>query len=198
MRTALTSLAATATASRRPVSTSTPSTRRETTATRVTWDAASQRVRLQIVVEGHHDQRHVVRLHKIAHDVVLHACVAAPWSRDRATFKVNEDADSAPQSMATIVGLSPPWLYVRIDLVDTSATKFLRFGSTKPTSLGGEGGAPSTSSRPRIEPLSLNPFVSALVSTPKMAGTPACAASKGQVVLQFGVCRGRSEVLLSR
>ena len=39
--------------------------------------------------------------------------------------------------------------------------------------------------------------MSARVSTPNIAGTPACVASKVQVVLQFEVCRGRSEVFLS-
>ena len=81
-----------------------------------------------------------------------------------------------PQSMATIVGLSPPSLYVRIVFVDTSATRLRRFGSTNPTSAGGEGGAPSTSNRPRIDPRSRRPFVNALVSTPNMAGTPAFAS----------------------
>ena len=80
----------------------------ETVTASTTWDAVSKRVRLQIIIEGHHNKRHVVRLDEVAHDVVLHACVAAPWSRDRATFKFHEDADAAPQSMATIVGLSPP------------------------------------------------------------------------------------------
>ena len=71
-----------------------------------------------------------------------------------------------PQSMATIVGLSPPSLYVLIVFVETSATRFRKFGSTNPTSAGGDGGAPSTSSRPRIEPRSRKPLVSARVSTP--------------------------------
>ena len=54
-----------------------------TASTRVTWDTVSKRVRLQVVVERHDDERHVVRLHEVAHDVVLHACEESTPLRNR-------------------------------------------------------------------------------------------------------------------
>ena len=90
-----------------------------------------------------------------------------------------------PQSIATMVGLSPPWLYVG-SLVDTGPSSSVRIHKT--TSLG-EGGAPSTSSRPRTDPLSL---VSALVSTPKIAGTPALASQLPKLCCE-AQCDGSAE-----